>query len=170
MFKTATPIEEEQIKRNEGAAAAAEEERAAAAKEAHEQRVAQYREGIRGVQNDLYEDRRWRFKSNELKRADRTIEGGTQEQIDNARRGTKEGPGRARTRIGNDEKLLLAAQMPEILSRLAARRKSLKAHPRSQSRSTSRSPSESSKRRRRTMGGKKPRTRRKKPKTRRKKH
>jgi len=68
-----------------------------------------------------------------------------------SRSGTKEGPGRARTRIGNDEKLLLAAQMPEILSRLAARRKSLKVHPRSTSRSTSRSP----KRRRRTLGGKK---------------
>ena len=74
-----------------------------------------------------------------------------------ARSGTKEGPGRVRTRIGNDEKLLLAAQMSEILSRLAARRKSLKVHPRSTSRSPSRSP-----KRRRTMGGKKTRTRRKK--------
>ena len=88
------------------------------------------------------------------------------ERARSARSGTKEGPGRVRTRIGNDEKLLLAAQMSEILSRLAARRKSLKVHPRS----TSRSPSRSPKRRRRTMGGKKPRTRRKKPKTRRKKH
>ena len=79
------------------------------------------------------------------------------ESARSARSGTTEGPGRARTRIGNDEKLLLAAQMPEIARRLAARVKSLKVHPRS----PSRSPSESSKRRR-TLGGKKPKTRRKK--------
>lgn len=91
------------------------------------------------------------------------------ESARSARSGTKEGPGRARTRIGNPEKLLLAAQMPEILSRLAARRKSLKVHPRSTSRSPSRSPSRSSSKRR-TMGGKKPKTRRKKPKSHRRKH
>lgn len=91
------------------------------------------------------------------------------ERARSARNGTKEGPGRARTRIGNDEKLLLAAQMPEILSRLASRRKSLKVHPRSTSQSPSRSPSRSSSRRR-TMGGKKPKTRRKKPKSHRRKH
>jgi len=92
------------------------------------------------------------------------------ESARSARSGTKEGPGRARTRIGNDEKLLLAAQMPEIARRLAARRKSLKVHPRSTSRSPSRSTSRSSKRRRKTMGGKKPKTRRKKPKSHRRKH
>lgn len=85
------------------------------------------------------------------------------ESARSARRGTKEGPGRARTRIGNDEKLLLAAQMPEILSRLAARRKSLKVHPRSTSRSSSRSPSRSPSRRR-TMGGKKTKNSQKKTK------
>lgn len=83
-----------------------------------------------------------------------------------ARNGTKDGPGRARTRIGDAEKRILAEQMPEIVRRLVARRKSLKVHSRSSSRSpsrsSSRSPSQSSSKRTRTLGGKKPRTRRKK--------
>jgi hypothetical protein len=109
--------------------------------------------------------------------------------------GTKEGPGRIK--VGNAEEMrILAADRVEIARRneesrlariaeedrqaaaAAALRKSLKVHPRSPSRppsrspsrSTSRSPSRSSSRRRRTMGGKKPKSHRRKPRTRRKKH
>jgi len=74
-----------------------------------------------------------------------------------ARNGTKDGPGRARTRLEPAERQLLAQQMPEIARRLAARRKSLRVH----YRSPSRSPSRSSKRRRpTTLGGKKPKSHR----------